>query len=75
MTWLEDTALMDSDDSVVIEETCPRCLHVWRETSLARDRVTPTSASCWCSSRTRTPVGLSAECRDLCRGTLTASHF
>jgi hypothetical protein len=29
MTWLEDTALRDLDDSVVIEATCLRCLHVW----------------------------------------------
>ena len=29
MTWLEDTALRDLDDSVVIEATCMRCLHVW----------------------------------------------
>ena len=29
MTWLEDTSLRDLDDSVVIEATCLRCLHVW----------------------------------------------
>ena len=29
MTWLEDTALRDLDDSVLIEATCLRCLHVW----------------------------------------------
>jgi hypothetical protein len=29
MTWLEDTALRDLDDGVVIEATCMRCLHVW----------------------------------------------
>lgn len=29
MTWLEDTALRDLDDSVVIESTCIRCLHTW----------------------------------------------
>lgn len=29
MTWLEETSLRDLDDSVVIEATCMRCLHVW----------------------------------------------
>lgn len=29
MTWLEDTSLRDLDDSVIIEATCLRCLHVW----------------------------------------------
>ena len=29
MTWLEDMALRDLDDTVVIEATCMRCLHVW----------------------------------------------
>ena len=29
MTWLEDTALRDLDDSVLIEATCVRCLHTW----------------------------------------------
>lgn len=29
MTWLEDTSLRDLDDTVVIEATCIRCLHVW----------------------------------------------
>ena len=29
MTWLEDTSLRDLDDSVIIEATCMRCLHVW----------------------------------------------
>ena len=29
MTWLEDTALRDLDDSVIIESTCIRCLHTW----------------------------------------------
>ena len=29
MTWLEDTNLRDLDDTVIIEATCMRCLHVW----------------------------------------------
>jgi len=29
VSWLEDTALRDLDDSVIIESTCIRCLHVW----------------------------------------------
>jgi hypothetical protein len=29
VTWLEDTALRDLDDSVIIESTCIRCLHTW----------------------------------------------
>jgi len=29
VTWLEDTSLRDLDDSVLIEATCLRCLHVW----------------------------------------------
>jgi len=29
LTWLEDTNLRDLDDSVLIEATCMRCLHVW----------------------------------------------
>lgn len=29
MTWLEDTALRDLDESVLIEATCMRCLHTW----------------------------------------------
>ena len=29
MTWLEDTALRDLDDGVLIEATCIRCLHTW----------------------------------------------
>src|SRR5581483_10658617 len=29
VTWLEDTNLRDLDDSVLIEATCMRCLHVW----------------------------------------------
>jgi hypothetical protein len=29
VTWLEETSLRDLDDSVVIEATCMRCLHVW----------------------------------------------
>ena len=29
MTWQEDTSLRDLDDSVLIEATCIRCLHVW----------------------------------------------
>ena len=31
MTWLEDTSLRDLDDSVVVEATCMRCLHSWRQ--------------------------------------------
>ncbi len=29
MSWLEDTALRDLDDSVLIEATCLRCLYTW----------------------------------------------
>jgi len=29
VTWLEDTSLRDLDESVIIEATCIRCLHVW----------------------------------------------
>jgi hypothetical protein len=29
VTWLKDTSLRDLDDSVIIEATCFRCLHVW----------------------------------------------
>jgi hypothetical protein len=29
VSWLEDTALRDLDDTVVIEATCQRCLHTW----------------------------------------------
>jgi hypothetical protein len=29
VTWLEDLALRDLDDSVLIEATCLRCLHAW----------------------------------------------
>ena len=29
MTWQEDTALRDLDDTTVIESTCIRCLHTW----------------------------------------------
>lgn len=29
MSWLEDTALRDLDDGVLIEATCIRCLHTW----------------------------------------------
>lgn len=31
MTWLEDTALRDLDETVIIEATCVRCLHTWRQ--------------------------------------------
>jgi hypothetical protein len=34
MSWLEDTALRDLDDSAVIEAACMRCLHVWRQIPL-----------------------------------------
>lgn len=29
MNWQRDMALRDLDDSVVLEATCLRCLHVW----------------------------------------------
>ena len=29
MNWQNDTTLRDLDDSVVLESTCMRCLHVW----------------------------------------------
>src|ERR1039458_3908629 len=29
VNWLNDTALRDLDDSVLLEATCLRCLHVW----------------------------------------------
>ncbi len=29
MNWQNDTALRDLDDSVLLEATCMRCLHVW----------------------------------------------
>lgn len=31
MSWLEDTALRDLDDNVIIEATCLRCSHVWMQ--------------------------------------------
>jgi len=31
VTWLEDTALRDLDDGVIIEATCIRCLDVWMQ--------------------------------------------
>lgn len=34
MTWLEDMALRDLDDTAVIEATCIRCLHVWLQSPL-----------------------------------------
>lgn len=34
MTWLEDTALRDLDDTALIEATCMRCLHVWLQSPL-----------------------------------------
>ena len=34
MTWLEDMALRDLDDSVVIEATCQRCLHMWLQSPI-----------------------------------------
>ena len=34
MTWLEDTALRDLEDTTVIEATCIRCLHVWLQSPL-----------------------------------------
>jgi hypothetical protein len=29
VNWQSDTALRDLDDSVLLEATCLRCLHVW----------------------------------------------
>ena len=34
MTWLEDMALRDLDDSAVIEATCQRCLHMWLQSPI-----------------------------------------
>ncbi len=34
MTWLEDMALRDLDDSLVIEATCQRCLHMWLQSPI-----------------------------------------
>ncbi len=34
MTWLEDMALRDLDDTALIEATCMRCLHVWLQSPL-----------------------------------------
>jgi len=34
VTWLEDMALRDLDDSVIVEATCIRCLHVWSQSPL-----------------------------------------
>lgn len=34
MTWLEDTALRDLDESVVLEAVCMRCLYMWRQSPL-----------------------------------------
>ncbi len=34
MSWLEDTALRDLDDTVVIESTCMKCLHTWLQSPL-----------------------------------------
>ncbi|HEY8189710.1 MAG TPA: hypothetical protein VIF12_03440 [Micavibrio sp.] len=34
MSWQEDTALRDLDDSTIIEATCMRCLHVWLQSPL-----------------------------------------
>ena len=34
MTWLEDMALRDLDESVIIEATCLRCLYVWLQSPL-----------------------------------------
>jgi len=31
VTWQEDTALRDLDDDEIIEATCMRCLHTWRQ--------------------------------------------
>jgi len=34
VTWLEDMALRDLDDSAVIEATCQRCLHMWLQSPI-----------------------------------------
>jgi hypothetical protein len=34
VTWLEDMALRDLDENVIIEATCIRCLHVWLQSPL-----------------------------------------
>ena len=34
MSWQEDTALRDLDESTIIEATCIRCLHVWLQSPL-----------------------------------------
>jgi hypothetical protein len=34
VTWLEDMALRDLDDNVVIEATCQRCLHMWLQSPI-----------------------------------------
>ena len=34
MTWLEDTALRDLDETTFIEATCLRCLHTWQQSPL-----------------------------------------
>jgi len=34
VTWLEDMALRDLDETVVIEATCMRCQHVWHQSPL-----------------------------------------
>jgi len=34
VTWLEDMALRDLDESVIIEATCMRCLHTWLQSPL-----------------------------------------
>ncbi|HEY8191788.1 MAG TPA: hypothetical protein VIG74_05130, partial [Alphaproteobacteria bacterium] len=34
MSWQEDTALRDLDDSTIVEATCMRCLHVWLQSPL-----------------------------------------
>lgn len=34
MTWLEDTALRDLDDTVLVEATCIRCQHTWLQSPL-----------------------------------------
>jgi len=34
VSWQEDTALRDLDESTIIEATCIRCLHVWLQSPL-----------------------------------------
>lgn len=35
MTWLDDMTLRDLDETVLIEATCIRCLHIWLQSPTA----------------------------------------